>query len=234
MPTYFRDYIFVGNIGTPSVFNAPNFIGNTYTGATSFVARIQINENFSNDQQVVLDTRGPDAPIVESITFNGVEQKVFDAKYYDATVKQTNGIVETSVNVGVFYTELGNVFICEFAELGQLDNRIIESITIDRVIADPFINLDVSSTLTGTSFGNAPAGNDNPAFVNAAPGETITLPENTFFIRDIDATDPNGDPLTYSIVGGADAGRFAIDPSTGELIFLDPPDFDRRPEPRWQ
>ena len=228
MPTYFRDYIFVGNIGTPSVFNAPNFIGNTYTGATSSVARIQINENFSDDQQVVLDTRGPDAPIVESITFNGVEQKVFDAKYYDATVKQTNGIVETSVNVGVFYTELGNVFICEFAELGQLDNRIIESITIDRVIADPFINLDVSSTLTGTSFGNAPGtgGNGNPTFVNVSAGETITIPENTFFIRDINSTDPDGDAPIYSIVGGADAARFAIDPSTGELIFLIPPDFD--------
>ena len=228
MPTYFRDYIYVGNIGTPSVFSAPNFIGNVYTGATSFVARIQINENFSNDQQVVLDTRGPDAPIVESITFNGVEQKVFDAKYYDATVTQTNGTVETSVNVGIFYTELGNVFVTEFAELGQLDNRIIESIKIDKVIADPFINLDVSSTLTGTSFGNGPStgGNTAPEFTNVDNGTFINVAENTTFVVNTDAFDADGDALINSIVGGADAGRFTIDPNTGELRFITPPDFE--------
>ncbi len=39
------------------------------------------------------------------------------------------------------------------------------------------------------------------------------------------ASDPNGDALTYSIVGGADAARFTVSAS-GQLSFIDPPNYD--------
>jgi serralysin len=39
-------------------------------------------------------------------------------------------------------------------------------------------------------------------------------------------TDVPSQPLTYSIVGGADSARFAINSSTGELTFVAAPDFD--------
>ncbi len=41
------------------------------------------------------------------------------------------------------------------------------------------------------------------------------------------AADPDaGASVTYSIVGGADAARFAINAATGALTFVTPPDFD--------
>ena len=41
------------------------------------------------------------------------------------------------------------------------------------------------------------------------------------------AEDPDGDPLTYAIEGGADADAFRIDPSSGVVSFADVPDFEQ-------
>ena len=40
------------------------------------------------------------------------------------------------------------------------------------------------------------------------------------------ATDPNGDSLSYSIVGGSDQSQFSINSTTGSLEFMVPPDFE--------
>ena len=40
------------------------------------------------------------------------------------------------------------------------------------------------------------------------------------------ATDADGDPLTYSIFGGADQGKFNFDPTTGALTFKSAPDYE--------
>ena len=47
---------------------------------------------------------------------------------------------------------------------------------------------------------------------NSPPGSTVGAP--------VTATDPDGDPLTYSL-GGADAGSFAIDPHSGQITVGD-------------
>ncbi len=46
----------------------------------------------------------------------------------------------------------------------------------------------------------------------------------------VTATDPDSPSLTYSINGGADAAKFAINSTTGALTFVSAPDFD---EPYW-
>ncbi|MCR9130676.1 MAG: cadherin repeat domain-containing protein [Alphaproteobacteria bacterium] len=67
--------------------------------------------------------------------------------------------------------------------------------------------------------------NAPPAFSSAG---TATVSENTSgTVYTATATDPNAnDQLTFSIVGGADAGLFSIDASTGAISFLTPPDFE--------
>ena len=65
--------------------------------------------------------------------------------------------------------------------------------------------------------------NSPPAFRNQGP---VSVPENaagTIFISL--ATDPDNDPLTFSLSGGADQARLRITAS-GELSFADPPDFE--------
>ncbi|MBU6239571.1 MAG: VCBS domain-containing protein, partial [Planctomycetes bacterium] len=71
--------------------------------------------------------------------------------------------------------------------------------------------------------------NDAPTIVSNGGGATaaISMAENltavtTVIGNDVDA----GSTLTYSIVGGADAGKFSIGSSTGSLVFVTAPDFE--------
>lgn len=54
----------------------------------------------------------------------------------------------------------------------------------------------------------------------------ISVVENTAVALNLQATDPEGDTLDFSIVGGADREAFEIDPLTGLLSFRNAPDFE--------
>jgi hypothetical protein len=66
--------------------------------------------------------------------------------------------------------------------------------------------------------------------VNTAPvitaSASLQAAENQSLAGVITATDAQGDPLTFSIAGGADAVLFAINASTGALTFLQSPNFE--------
>ena len=65
--------------------------------------------------------------------------------------------------------------------------------------------------------------NSAPVITSAA---ALTSPENRLTVGTITATDANVDPLTYAIVGGADAARFTIDAQTGLLRFVSAPNYE--------
>lgn len=68
-----------------------------------------------------------------------------------------------------------------------------------------------------------PPVNQAPLFTSAA---SVAVEENRGgTIYQATATDPEGNPVTFSISGGADSARFSIGP-TGQLVFLVPPNFD--------
>ncbi|HEU5264368.1 MAG TPA: beta-propeller fold lactonase family protein, partial [Gaiellaceae bacterium] len=54
----------------------------------------------------------------------------------------------------------------------------------------------------------------------------ISVSENETVVTDVDASDGDGQTLTYSMSGGSDADRFAISSSTGILTFVSAPDFE--------
>ncbi|WP_162560038.1 peroxidase family protein [Methylotetracoccus oryzae] len=70
------------------------------------------------------------------------------------------------------------------------------------------------------------------AVENSAPTFTSdpapALDENTTFVTTVTAvdTDVPAQTLSYVIAGGADAGLFQIDATTGDLSFIDAPDFE--------
>lgn len=67
-----------------------------------------------------------------------------------------------------------------------------------------------------------PPVNRAPTFTSSA---TASVAENTTAAYQATATDPDANPLTFTIAGGADAARFALSP-TGALTFVAAPDFE--------
>lgn len=57
-------------------------------------------------------------------------------------------------------------------------------------------------------------------------GAIIQIAENTTAVTTVTASDSDGDPLSFSIVGGDDQDRFAIDNASGLLTFKIAPDFE--------
>ena len=83
---------------------------------------------------------------------------------------------------------------------------------------------------TNTSFAiNLIGANDTPAVTSDGGGTTasVSIAENTTAVTTVIASDRDaGSVLTYAITGGADAGKFAIDTTTGALTFINAPDFE--------
>ncbi len=65
--------------------------------------------------------------------------------------------------------------------------------------------------------------NGAPVFTSPA---SVSIAENTSVAATLTASDPDGNPLAFSIAGGADAGAFTIDSATGLLSFVFPPDYE--------
>ncbi len=71
--------------------------------------------------------------------------------------------------------------------------------------------------------------NDVPVLTSDGGGPTasVIVEENQASVTTVTATDVDGDALVYRIIGGADAGAFAIDEATGALRFAASPDYEQ-------
>ncbi|NIJ19346.1 Ca2+-binding RTX toxin-like protein [Sphingomonas naasensis] len=76
--------------------------------------------------------------------------------------------------------------------------------------------------VTVTNVNEAPVISSNGGGTTAA----ITLAENSGVAATVVAADPESTTLVYSISGGVDAARFAINAATGVLSFVANPDFE--------
>lgn len=85
-----------------------------------------------------------------------------------------------------------------------------------------------AATLAGCGGGD---GNSNPPPANNAPvitsAATAQVDENSAAtVYDATATDADGDALAYSLSPGADAADFTINAASGEVAFVNAPDFE--------
>ena len=68
--------------------------------------------------------------------------------------------------------------------------------------------------------------NTPPTFTNVPTDGVFCVDENTKLVIDLNASDKDGDALTFKIVGGTDAGSFTINATTGVLEFVKAPDYE--------
>ena len=71
----------------------------------------------------------------------------------------------------------------------------------------------------------SPVENNAPTMPATA---TATAAENQYAVTPaVQAVDPDGEALSYSISGGADGGRFVVNARTGVLTFIAAPDYEK-------
>lgn len=91
------------------------------------------------------------------------------------------------------------------------------------VQASDGLNVDVQTlTITITNVQETVVITSNGAGSTAS----ISLAENQPLATTVAATDPDNAAIAYSISGGVDASKFAIDSATGALTFLAAPDYE--------
>jgi VCBS repeat-containing protein/surface protein len=102
------------------------------------------------------------------------------------------------------------------------DTNYTGAVSFDYTISDG--SLSDTATVSGT----ITAVNDAPVITSNGGGATasVTVTENTVTVTKVTSTDVDGGTASYSITGGADASKFDIDSTTGELTFASAPDFE--------
>jgi glucose/arabinose dehydrogenase len=87
----------------------------------------------------------------------------------------------------------------------------------------------LATTACGGGGGGTGGGSPTPTPANSPPSftsaATASVVENASDAYQAAATDPDGNPLTYSIAGGADAARFSIT-AAGLVRFVSPPNVE--------
>ena len=95
-------------------------------------------------------------------------------------------------------------------------------VIIVRVTDQGGLSLDRAFTINVTNVNEAPVITAN----GGGPAAMLSVTEGLAAFATMTATDPEGIAPIFSIAGGADAARFAINAVTGALSFVTPPDFE--------
>jgi T5SS/PEP-CTERM-associated repeat protein len=129
-------------------------------------------------------------------------------------------------------TNLAGAFLAYDADLNELAVYGEDGIAAGALLRLTFTDFNDATPFVLVSNGNGGAVIRVDDGTNLAPeiegGVAVQLyaPENGNAFAFIAATDPELHALSYYIVGGTDADFFAIDHITGELSFIDLPDFE--------
>ena len=233
-----------------------SFVNTTVTGnsAPIFGGGISsgTNEDFSLENSIVLGNFSNGRPddihefgqtvSVEGVNIIGLRSSPFLSTLPGVIIAdptevfaETEGIPEISVLLAGVLADNGGPFQT-VALLADLNNPALDVGALpDGVVTDATGNprsfdqegVDNGGTVDAGAFELQTQVDFPPVFED----ETITVDvaENTLFVADLtatDDTDSEGDGITFAIAGGPDADAFSIDADTGELRFVNAPDFE--------
>ena len=110
------------------------------------------------------------------------------------------------------------------------NNAAVQALNAGETLTDTFTatTVDATQQLVTITINGADDAPNSPPTITGGDSEKHSIPENTTFVFNVNATDPDGDTLTYSIVNTAetDFNKFTIDPNTGALAFISAPSFE--------
>jgi len=123
----------------------------------------------------------------------------------------------------------GSAYVFKKPDSGWIDAHETTKLTASDANASDYFGHSVAisgdTVLVGADRDDDGGSNSGSAYIFKYALSENTL-ENKRDIIDINASDDDGDTISFSIVGGEDASLFDIDISSGLLSFKNPPDFE--------
>ena len=95
--------------------------------------------------------------------------------------------------------------------------------TVPRTVRFSLTDGDGGTADVKTQIVNVTAVNDSPVITS---GSMANVAENQTTVLTVVATDPDTDPVTFALTGGADLAKFSINAATGALVFNTSPNFE--------
>ncbi len=223
--------------GVLAFANAPNFEAPADTGANNvYDVKVQVSDGSLTDVQAitVTVTNVNEAPVITSP--NG--GNAFATTINENTTAVTT-VVASDVDAGTTLTySLSGADASKFTVNASGVVSFISAPNFEAptdVGGDNIYNVTVTvsdGTLTDTqalTITVANVVNENAPTITSNGGgasANISVAENATAVTTVVATDLDGQAITYSISGGADALKFAINPTTGVLTFVAAPNFE--------
>jgi hypothetical protein len=198
--------------GTLSVGTLSVKIMNTNDGPVAMADIGSVGENETKSFAVLTNDTDADALDTKELVSTGV-----------VTVTSANGVVNNIDASSAFSIVNNEIVFTPGTLFDALDFDDTATVTVSYTMQDNHF-AQSSSTLTLTVSG----ANDQPVIVsNGGADLAVAVSENTTAVTTVQAIDVDaGDVLTYSIFGGADAGDFVVNATTGALSFASAPDFE--------
>jgi VCBS repeat-containing protein len=217
------------NTGTLTFLTAPNFESPTDNGANNvYDVIVQVSDGTltATKAVAVTVTNVNEAPTVTSAaTVNVAENQ---------TAVQTVTGSDPDAASALTYSISGGLDAAKFAinstsgALTFLTAPNFESPTDNGANNVYDVTVQVSDgTLTATKAVAVTVTNVNEFAPSISSAATVSVAENQTAVQTVTGSDPDAaSTLTYSISGGADAAKFAINANTGTLTFLTAPNFE--------
>ena len=210
------------------------FVDNGDETAPSF--DVTVNDGSANSNTLsasISYTPYNDGPVLESASLSVTEGQTItlSGANFGITDPDDSSFTYTLSSVSGGYFQLSSIPGVEIGSFNSADlsGNLVQFVDDGNETAPAFsvtVNDGTTGSATLTASIDYVPQNDSPVITShsGSGNVSITLAENTANVTTVSAFDPEGDSLTYSMAGGADVGIFAIDASTGELVFSQLPD----------
>jgi Ca2+-binding RTX toxin-like protein len=234
--------------GVLAFVSAPNYDAPTDAGANNvYDVQVQVSDGALTDTQTIavtvtnqneaptITSNGGGATAAISVVENGTAVTTVASNDPDAGATKTYAIIG-GADAGKFTINaatgvLAFVSAPDFETASDVGGNNVYDVQVR--VSDGALTDTQSIAVTVTNVNEAPTivsvedGASAPATLGFATTAAISVIEGTTSVGTVIATDPDaGAVLAYSIVGGADAAKFAINATTGVLRFVTAPDFE--------
>uniref|UniRef100_UPI00188CAA4E beta strand repeat-containing protein n=1 Tax=Noviherbaspirillum soli TaxID=1064518 RepID=UPI00188CAA4E len=218
--------------GALSFITAPNFEAPADVGANNvYNLTVQASDGTLNTTQAIAITvtnvneapafTSPQAfSMAENSTAVGTVAAT-DAEGQALTYSLVAGGDAALFNVNATTGALSFITAPNFEAPADVGANNVYNVTVQA--SDGTLNTTQAVAVTVTDVNENPTG-AAPVFSSATAAYNVA--ENGTAVATITATDADSPTLTYSIAGGDDAARFAINATTGALRFVTAPDFE--------